>query len=595
MKKKKSVFLTAVFTALLLLFAGCDMQFVGDIPESNPNVLPENPSDNTPQAVMPQRYLKLLNLPLDTRGQDVTATFVNDTSGQIARIDQTFDEIPIFRDTAAARTTVFVPLAGPQGEEFNSNGNFSVELRVFIDTDVSIVINMEHQVFVSFFAGRGELNLCIYRLQIYSPNLLQGTIRGFFNGGLVNPNDTAAPVIRAGTSFEMNGRFFNVGQNTPVTSMAPGADQRTQVLFLYAEAQTPTGVTFLLSHIQPFHDPVRRGWYAGQRRALFKMVFIRDTPDQFVAKTSIYDDFEHFDSYVINDWTRSLIPLAYWSLSGAGNPPPQTITLQAGIYIFELRGAGGGRGGNSNSVLGNTAPVQGGNGGTGGFIAELVILTEDTTFTAFTGQSGAHGSSGNQAFPTPNVGGHDFRRYEPRMAGAGGGGAVVSANTAGLNNHVVGSWAAGGGAGGSLGAGGAGGNSAAFAGSRTIQWSGYEGSGSVTWNFNISHAFGGTGGGFGGGTTSAIAAAAGQRGSLLGPANSFGFAGVPASGAGSGGQAAFSLFNNDTQSWKNTNNANGQGGRYGANGQNGGNNRNGSRGGGQETGGNGTIVIRQVI
>ena len=499
-------------------------------------------------------------------------------------------------------------------------------LRVFINSEVSIVINLEHEVFVPFFAGRGEINLCLYRIQIYSQNLLEGFIRGFFTGGLLNPNDTAAPIIRSGTALEINGRYFRVPINTPVTAMAPGADQRTQIVFLYAEAQA-TSVTFLLSHIPPFHDPLRRGWYAGQRRALFKMVFIRDSPNQFVAKTSLYDGFVHFDSYVVNNPALSAFPLSHWSLSGAGNPPPQTITLQAGIYIFELAGAGGGHGGSSNYVNRNATRIPGGRGGRGGFIAELVILTEDTTFTAFTGQGGLTGQSGNLAFPRPPLGysestSQHFRNREPRKSGAGGGGGsgtfIFSANgyllTAGGGGggggavvyqlgtqaagfNAVGSTAAGGGAGGSLGGGGAGGNTAAFSGSVTdMIWTGEPGR-YTNWTFNISPAFGGTGGGFGGGTPLPIASASGQRGSLLGPANSFGFAGNSPLGspaAGAGGQAAFSNFTAAAQRWQNTNNANGQGGRYGENGQDGGNNRNSTRGGGVSAGVSGSITFRQI-
>ena len=382
-------FSTIIAIALLLLFSGCDMEYI------TRDTLPEIPEPPQPPAlVIPERHLKLYNLPLGTRGHHVTATFVSDHFGQIARLDPGFEEIPVYHDFRAERSIIFVPLVGPLGEDFTRIGNFAIELRVFIDWDISIVITLEQQVLVPFLEGRGQINLDLRTLIIYYPERLQGIIKGFFNGGLTNPDDTASPVLRAGTVFEMNGRYFRITDNTPV-SMGVGADIRTQILYLYAE-QVSAGVAFELSHVPPFRDPIRRGWYLGLRRALFKLVFIRDTPNQFAAKTFIDDDFILFDSYVINVPSRSNIPEFYFALSAGGNPPPQIITLEAGVYIFELSGAGGGSGGNSNTTSNRPAEASGAPGGAGGFIAELVILTEDTTLTVFAGQGGVPGERGRQ-------------------------------------------------------------------------------------------------------------------------------------------------------------------------------------------------------
>jgi hypothetical protein len=309
------------------------------------------------------------------------------------------------------------------------------------------------------------------------------TDRGYFSGGLVNPADTSPPVIKKGTSFEINGSYANVKNNTSINSATL---DKTCLLYIYASLNAGS-VVFEYASSAPVFDSGKGGYYLNDKRALFKLVFIKDAVDKYVAKTFISDPWIQFDHYAIDNVSAGKYSSQAFSLSGAGNPSAKTVSLSAGGYVMVLNGAGGGGGGGLDGL--GSQDFSGGPGGRGGSIAELVLLSANTSLTAFTGQGGAGAGGFDAASTYPGTGGGGGGSgtflYNPDgyflCAGGGGGGSGVTFNTSAGGG-------AGGGAGGSVGPGGGGGHGGYFF---------YQN----TYFFGSS---GGNGGGYNGGTGSTV-------------------------------------------------------------------------------------------
>jgi hypothetical protein len=555
-------------------------------------------------------FLKLYHLPSGASGDRVSAVRIANAGAPIAGIDPAVSPMPVYHESAQF-TTVYVPLIGPNDAAFVQTGSFLIDsLQVNFDFDLSINIRPEHQVWVNFVHGRAVLDLT--ELMWQKPEIVEGVLKGYFTGGLVNPADTAAPIVKNGTIFEMNGEYHHITANTPVTHADPlQTGQKTELLYIYARRHS-AGTVFEYLALDPVYVAEKRGWYSGSRRALYRLVYIRDNPDKYVAKTFITDDFTHFDHVPVTSVSRSNIPAFHYFLSGSGNPPQQRITLPAGIYLLELAGSGGGG-------LGQSVSSAQRNGGSGGYVAEVVFLTSDVAFSLYSGQGGG---------PAEDVTGFNYNfSVLPGPSGGGGGGAgsfvysengyLLCAGGGGGSGGIRGSapytqlmssvttfysGGAGGGAGGSLGPGGGGGAGSPL---RYHYISGYEESNPQYDSGTLTGSRGGTGGGYGGGGPgiNSLAAESGYTGSAYGPANQSGFGGTRGPGGtvgnpgnetvypvgGAGGAAAYCQYDELLEAahrWKNTNNANGRGGGGGyntpqnADGGSGGNNRNTVRGGG---------------
>ena len=551
-------------------------------------------------ADQPASYLSIVGLPVNTARGNFSNVFIYNLAGRVARAN--YNDIIITRGETLAAARIPLEYSNGGGH-FRSSGSFIVSFAINVDAMTQIIRTFDDSVPVQLSNGSGTVNLA--------------SEFGFFSGGLVNPNDTSPPIIRRGTVFEINGSFPELRADTPVRRAAPIL--QSSLVFVYA-VQRPGGVDFEYSTEVPIFDPARNGYYSGQRRALFKFVYLKDVVDLYIAKTFISDPWPDLLYHTVRADTPQAIaihgsitdlPIAF-NFSGFGNPERADRVLPPGGYIFVVRGGGGGGGGNTR---GGTAVspnnLAGGRGGEGGFIAELVIVENPTVFSFFTGQGGNSGGSYSA----------DLQRSTGGAGGGGGSGSSVyiPASLAFPNGYFL---CAGGGGGGSGAASGAGAGGGGGGGSGGPGGGGGGGGGSV----NMRGPSGGAGGGFGGGAGGAggsnqsSGANAGSNAAPFPTSNSFGLGGsrgsgrgnttsAPGSNGGAGGGAAFASFA-PTSDWRNTNNSGGQGasgpggstsGNGSSNGGSGGNNRNTIRGGGGAgsspggRGGDASIIVYRIF
>ncbi|MDR2661834.1 MAG: hypothetical protein LBC31_02420 [Treponema sp.] len=503
-----------------------------------------------PQA-LPLPFFTIIGLPKNTVKGNFSEVFLYNAVGKIAKCAD-YQAIVVTKNGDYA--TAMIPLVydGNGKEYFRDTGEFAVTFTITIDINTQIIKTRADNFVVPFADGSGELNL--------------SSDYGYFSGGLVNPQDNAAPVLKSGTVFEMNGGYVKLSANTAVQ---PAEFSSTRVVYVYAVKSAGT-LSFVYSDAAPAWNAAKKGFYLNDRRALFKLVYLRDVAVQYVGKTYIADEWPVFAHYEVNNVALSNIPSVY-SLSGASNPAPQAYASSPGWYVVALRGAGGGGGG---GLDGNgSADFYGGGGGTGGAFTELVYF-DARSLTLFTGAGGS-GGGGIDSTNSPGTGGggggsgtfiYTADGYF-LCAGGGGGGGGTGFNGGG----------AGGGGGGSIGGGGGGGGNGPSL---------------------SSGASGGRGGGLGGGG-GAGSRGGGGTGSAYGPAATH--AGYNAGGAGGGslgnsggsGGAAYYTSYNMPDNWKNSGGANGSAGGGnrnggGGGGGSGGNNRTATRGGGAGGGGGGS-------
>jgi len=501
-------------------------------------------------AAPPPPYLTITSLPKNTKTQNLSNVFVYNVVGTAIARCADYNQIIITTDSdyAAAK----IPLVyNNNGSPFRDSGNFIVSFTLNIDSYIQISKTRDDSFYVAFTEGSGAFDLL--------NNALSSIQLGYFSGGLANPSDTAAPVIRSGTTFEMNGNYYTVNSNTAVV---PSSFSNTCICYVYARLVF-NQIEFYYSTTAPVYDSYKKGYYSGLSRSLFKFIFILDSTNKYFAKIFINNNWSHLNYQTVeSDALASRNLFQHYYLSGVGNPQSHTVTLSAGIYLFTLNGAAGGNGDNFNNNFSNAS------GGSGGHISEVVILTQNTSFTFFTGEYGRHGRHGSN-----NPSGNDTR-YDNHSGGgggsgsfafspdgyflcAGGGGGGTGHSTTLNNGSYTTVSTSGGGAGGSIGGGGAG-SSPDFP--------------------SNTEAMGGSGGGINGGTSLSLARPYGIS-ELTVYSYSLGYSGTPSSNGYAAGSAAY--FNLPSPyNWLNTNDANGKGGGTTGAAQSGGNNRNSIRGGG---------------
>jgi hypothetical protein len=499
---------------------------------------------NLPQA-LPTPYLTIVGLPINTAKGNFSEIFVWNAVGKVAKCAD-YGAIMISRSESFA--TALIPLVYNAGsnEFFRDSGEFVISFNIQVDVNTSIVKIRDDLLSVSFTDGSGLFDL--------------GGDLGYFSGGLVNPDDEGPPVIEKGTVFEMNFGYHHITKDTQIIQKS---FSKTSVIYVYAIAKTGT-IRFEYSNTAPLWNASKKGWYSGETRALFKMLYLIDSVTRYCAKTYIADSFIPFDHYTLvsqaDPGTLGAVP---FSLDGASNPAARSSTLSAGWYVIALRGASGGGGSNN-----------GWSSGHGGYVAEAVFLP-GSSLNFFTGSGGYSGHAAGEAGHGGGGGGSGSFVYSASgyflVAGGGAGSSGRSDNDGGGGC---------GGAGGSCGPGGGGGG----------------GGGDDGWDWGApGGAGGGAGaGGGGGGGYDEGSGSSGGTGASLTPGNMFGYGGIwgppRSSGGGWGGasgHAAYAQYDDSSQSWKNTNDANGSpvydpNAGFAGHGGSGGNNRNSVRAGGAE-------------
>jgi uncharacterized protein YhfF len=505
---------------------------------------------NLPQSAA-TRYLTIANLPYNTANNCFSKIAVHNSNGKVATCTN-YENIVITGTGAASTASIPLVYIDDLTEPFRNTGSFIVEFTCYIDVYTQIIFTPEMALVADFVDGAGSVDLSGFY--------------GYFNGALVNADTSLAPLVQAGTEFEMNGSFYTI-ENTAAVATAPLT--QTGLAYLYAVPK-PGSVEFECLAAPPVYNAFKNGYYLGNKRALYKLVFIRDAgTNLYAAKTRIDDSFTQFAYTAVSSYALPFVAdREVYTLSG--NHDPQTLPLSPGGYIVVLRGAGGGGGGGVDGR--ESRGGSGGYGGAGGFLTELVTLSDEATFTLYTGAGG--GGSGYITYgwyqgAGAGGGGAGSFLYSPdgyfAVAGGGGGGSGAAAQDGGSG---------GGGGGGSVGNGGAGG-----AGGNDLEYNSYD----AVWVL-----YPGSSGGSGGGKSYHL------NGTNWGYAGSGGQGDDDGDNGGRGGSAAYTVYDFPNQ-WLNTNGANGQGanGRLagsGSSGGAGGNNRNAARGGGASGGAGGDVV-----
>jgi hypothetical protein len=419
-----------------------------------------NGSLNINDVFFPRFTIK--GLPLNVTQKHFSSVSVCNMSGQVA-ICPSYDDIVILKDSSSAAAIIPLVYSSDKESYFADTGSFSVTFTITIDMNVKFSYDLDDGLILQFANGTAMFDL--------SSDL------GDFTGGLLNPNDALPLVIRKNTEFDLSGTRMRVTEDTLVPlSMAPSS---TMVLYLYASGNGGNVPQFEYSTQKPTYFAGRGGYFSGDKRALYKMIFIKDDSGfRLVQKTYIDDDFPHMAKIDASSSTASLSSLPTpLSLSGSANPAPSTVTLQPGVYAVKVTGAGGGGGAGffkDGAVSGASA------GGQGGFYCEIITLKSPVSFTAFTG-------SGGSAAPVPAPSGSFYtagiiRGTESVMGtphrvwklslgaissttlsgGGGGGGGSGSFVCSDAEHYLLSAGGGGGGSGGSLlspgGGGGAGGS-----------------------------------------------------------------------------------------------------------------------------------------
>jgi hypothetical protein len=535
--------------------------------------IPEKPDD--------PHNLILYNLSANTITSSITNVKVYNIQEEIAKCVD-YSAITVKNSQAV------IPLVNTaDGTSFVMDGFFYLELSVYVDALNHYIITRSNNVLCEFYNGNGSLDI----QSVTNP--------GYFSGGLFNESDTKAPILKSGTAFEINGGYVKLHDNVSFPQL-DREDAALKIVYLYAyetgqnleqnyygvRAQgTYQNIEFMYSTDEPAFNVSKNAYYKGGARALFKFLYVRDTSasaDKYLFKTYAKDDFPAF-KIVVPSPGGSLLK----TYLGENNRPPETLTVQSGIYCFELVGAGGGGGtgafgeetltytyyySDGSSYTGtSTFNYRGGNGGEGGKVIEVVHFKSANILEVFTG------SGGQGAYRCNNIDSYSY--------GGGGGGGGGSGSYILTNEYLL---CAGGGGGGSGsffdasgGAGGAGGSIGPGGG----------GGGGIDCNHNLNGEFGsrgGNGGGYGageGGYNPEICArynvdwmSSGESGAdtSYGIGNALGYGAQGAAcyyynpnnttvryfwrasdKGGSGGNAAY--FSSTAQSWKNTNAANGSG------------------------------------
>jgi hypothetical protein len=434
-------------------------------------------------------YLTVYGLPANITKKHFSNISVYNLTGSVANCSNN-NNITILKN--ASLSTALIPLSSGGDDYFRDTGVFIVTFTVNIDILTQIVYTRDDRLMLDFFNGNASFDLD--RL-------------GFFNAELTNPSDLLAPVIKKDSSFEISGFIYKADNDLAINSFMPAS---SCTVYIYAY-RNENEIFFEYSPAPPVYNNSKKGYYDGNKRALWKM-FVCTVPPSvlggsprqiFLAKTPIDDGWDHLsyftfdDPYLIAAFSDS-DPV--FALSGDSNPPPQTVILEPGVYLVRLVGAGGGscipytylsldnylvifitgdllqygephhtrvlnisNNGNlqydffPNSFYKNLfyfPLIENCQGGDGGIVTELLFLNSSTTFTAFTGSGGDGSEVPSSGFSSGGAGGGSgsFLFSEQGYLLCAGGGA----GSPGVSSFAPGG---GGGIGGSIGSGSGGGAS----------------------------------------------------------------------------------------------------------------------------------------
>ena len=323
--------------------------------------------ENIPANIVP--YLTIHGLPYYTTARQITNISVYNLAGSVASC-RNYNEIIVFRDNGYV--TARIPLSSSDGGNFLNTGRFAVSFTVNVDVETQISFSRGDNLVLNFSDGSAVFDYV--------------STFGHFDAQLTA---AAKPTIERGSSFDLNGYRHTVSSDLLINAYVP---PESCILYLYA-FRVDSDVYYEFSKTVPEYNANRRGYYNGLKRALWKMIYLYDV-DQYLFKTYVADDFSQLGTAVISSASFNSFSSgrsAHYSLSGSGNPAAADVTLQPGVYVIRLSGAGGGGG---YGAVSGSAVTGSSSGGSGGIVHEIVTINSAVSFTAYAG-------SGGSAAPAP--------------------------------------------------------------------------------------------------------------------------------------------------------------------------------------------------
>jgi len=276
-------------------------------------------------------YLTISGLPLNLTKYHFSNVSVYNLVGTVASCNP--KDIVILKDSSYS--TAVIPLSGNNEGYFRDTGNFLITFTINIDVLTQISFKRDDRLILDFIQGNASLD--------YAATL------GFFKAELANPSDTSAPVVKKDSTFEVGGIIRSVNSNTVINSPIPNSNG---FLYIYAYA-LENEIFFEYSSVEPVYNQSKKGYYYGNKRALWKMFILNippsfssgQTQNFFFKKTYIdnsWGGIEYFtvDNQTLINYFSSSAPV--YSLNGGNNPQPASVTLNPGVYLVSLKGAGGG-------------------------------------------------------------------------------------------------------------------------------------------------------------------------------------------------------------------------------------------------------------
>jgi len=322
--------------------------------------------ENIPANIVP--YLTIHGLPYYTTAKQITNVSVYNLAGSVASC-RNYNDITVFRENNYV--TARIPLSSSDGGNFLNTGRFAVSFTVNVDVETQISFSRDDNLILNFSDGSAVFDYV--------------STFGHFDARLTS---AAKPAIMGGSSFDINGYRHTVSSDLPINAYVP---LESCVLYLYA-FRVESDVYYEFSKTVPEYNTNRRGFYNGLKRALWKMIYLYDV-DQYLFKTYVADDFPQLDTAVISNASFNSFSSgrpAHYSLFGSDNPTAATVTLQPGVYIVKLSGAGGGGG---YGAVSDSTVTGSSSGGSGGIVYEIITINTAASFTAYTGSGGAAASA----------------------------------------------------------------------------------------------------------------------------------------------------------------------------------------------------------
>jgi hypothetical protein len=234
-------------------------------------------------------------------------------------------------------------------------------------------------------------------------------------------NDALAPIALDGSRFEVNGAFYRINGNEPISL---GSLSEIRVGYIHYVYAIPNGANCSLeySRTKPTFNASKGGWFNGNNRAL--LCFWGGTTIQgYYSKTTMLGLSGAIGERVPTGYSEAQEGLPIVNISGYVNTD---ITVDAGDYEIEIAGGGGGGGGSEDGG------DQGANGAAGGYYKGIITLFERSTIKAMSasggyrygggggGNGGGGGQSGAGATGGAGLGGYAGVTYDGH-GGAGGG------------------------------------------------------------------------------------------------------------------------------------------------------------------------------